>query len=101
MDIYCNDGKCPICERALIKVSIEVNGIIVGDYRSSCPNECYSIVYNTAFNYFFFFNKEPWYTVFSDDTNKASKDLSIQTIKDKIAYWREDYRYLSEILERR
>lgn len=83
---------CPICEAVL---SVHITIIL-------CKNRCFIFNVSTlTFNTIIIYEKHFHYLhgSSSKDTIKANKEV-IVNIKNKIKYWKKDYRYVAEILER-
>ena len=93
MDIYCKDDKCPICEA-------DIEWYYKSKLRCSCKNGCYG---------FDRWKKEGMggtFVIFGEVMDihkygtKEYRDYKLNEVKERIEYWKEDYRYLAEILER-
>lgn len=95
IDVYCKDGKCPICRSKMILKDRTAYSI-----RQSCSNKCYTIdkVHrHGSYHRFYIFGS----TLTIHRSEKEDYQISkIEKISKRIAYWKENDRYLAEILER-
>lgn len=98
MDVYCKDKKCPICEGHMKHLR---------DDSLRCTNNCYNLILADYFmgnisHFVMFFpingctNDPKDYLCLSHD---SSSEI-LEEVKQRIEYWKKDYRYLAEILER-
>lgn len=93
MDIYCKNNKCPICEK-------DIKWFGKSRLRCSCDNGCY------GFDRWMKEGMGGTFVIFGEviDINRHGtgryKEYKFNEVKERIEYWREDYRYLAEILER-
>lgn len=92
IDVYCKDGKCPICERDLL---------VTGIFTRGCYNGCYSLLNMDGYGSFMIkVFKITFYIEIA--TTRAQVDLNksyLEDIKRHVKHWRKDYRYLAEILD--
>lgn len=88
-DLYCNDGRCPICETTN-KVNKVQNGI-----HYYCRNGCYGFqTYKDAVFYCILKDSHYEYRPESKTDRKTIEDRAL----NEIMYWKENERYLVEIL---
>lgn len=90
VDIYCKDGKCPICERQMIK-----------DYLyAKCPSSCYAIFKGDTLTSISVFR---WVFDYDKKRNeyKPISENQENEIIEKISYWKENSRYLMELMTRK
>lgn len=94
IDIYCDNNKCPICNSELIK---NHSGFV-----SSCNNKCYimrqdygGVDYFTTFKVF-----DEIIAIIYSSSSKTEKLIRERRVRNKIRYWKKDYRYVAELLER-
>lgn len=98
IDIYCNDGKCPICDRIIDFEPYASMGL--------CPNGCYSFMYGPAVHGFAVFGRENFYNVplsLKDHGDRLLWRLPVdkwEEVIEKIKYYKENDHYLAEILLR-
>ena len=88
---------CPICEKDL---TINLNSY----WTTECKNGCYKMSFDkgTIVSVFGEEIKMKWTTAKLTDEEIEDKFKEFNDIiEEKIKYWKEDYRYLAEILERR
>lgn len=93
IDVYCKDDKCPICERPIIPV---------GYNRRGCQNSCY-VMHNIDSYGSFGFNvfREYFFIDVAVTQTLADRNESIlEEVRERIKYWKEDYRYVAELLDR-
>lgn len=92
IDIYCKDGKCPICSR---QMRIEYCDTFMGnDYY--CDNKCYQIEIYSRDDVQFDMKVFGEYFETGDDFPGE-----IDKVIERIKHWKENDRYLIELLERR
>lgn len=98
IDIYCKDGKCPICNSNMKEAFLPI--------WAKCINGCYIVVYsdlnfvNTAREEFIAYtsvviSKEEIFVPYKQGINGF---LYKEELLNIISYWRENDRYLAEIL---
>ncbi|MDF2534329.1 MAG: hypothetical protein K0R18_486 [Bacillales bacterium] len=97
MDIHCSDGKCPICDSLLIELD-QYDGWDLSDKMFQCKNACYFIGNNNSYSVFRFFNKDPYISLFHDDSYFISYKATRDKIEQTIRYWKENDRYLIGIM---
>lgn len=91
IDIFCIDRKCPICNKKMEILKYKT----MPEEDVSCINDCYSVIsrYDQYFVYIF--------GDFQIMMSKNNIDKEIEkSIVEKINYWKENDRYLVEILSR-
>lgn len=95
LEVYCKDNKCPICSNKLRKNGIVVRMLI-------CDNGCFQIqeyeqhdLSNTC--YISVFGK----SVAVINTKQLNREYEEGKMYKAINYWKENDRYLAEILSRR
>ena len=113
MDIYCKNRKCMICGSKIDEVHPSIMFKSEIKIPCYCKNGCYEfnsyIIYKkvkSSKSYIVMGYRNKRFKIFDeffDMTNllsrKEKKKLKKEMIK-KIMYWKEDYRYIAEILER-
>lgn len=85
IDLYCKDGKCPICNGEMNKISSMIK---------KCDNECYGFIKGDPISSFHIFHYT-FHDAYFYDSEKVKRDV----IK-KIQYYKENDRYLLEILSK-
>lgn len=96
IQILSPDCKCPICEREL---AVELFTRIDSRKSYCCPNECfvyYDHITEASINLFY----DDFYVI-SDKLSHIVVYDKIEDVQKKIEYWKENYRYVAEILERK
>lgn len=106
MDIYCKNRICPICDG---EMKLDHQGDV------ACKNHCYTLCYGTDTMPFAimifctysqntqeegFFELDKYYITDSGEIEINDLSLIESKIAERVYYWREDYRYLAEILIR-
>lgn len=91
IDIYCEDNKCPICERNLIEKNSDQK-------RVDCPNKCYTLYKGKTIHAFFIFKSSFQYDRIANNYKPISKILEKEIVKE-IEYWKENDRYLMALME--
>lgn len=100
MDIYCRNGKCLICGSKL-------STFYPHYFNATCKNGCYE--YEFMWTYNVVKNKEydiVEFKVFNESyqittlLNRKEKKKLKKKMIDKIKFYKENYRYLAEILEK-
>jgi hypothetical protein len=86
-DLYRENRICPICDGKMIKY----------DHSHECTNGCYEIHFGYGNEEFIIFG-ENITTVWDEDMGFTF--FAKLKIKKKIKYWKQDERYLAEILMR-
>lgn len=97
MDIYIEQTTCPICNTELaVSTKESSNFFMISENMKICKNGCFSCTNYTDHAIVFVFN----------DKYAFLEDFSLQMLLDKykyvqkkIDYWKENDRYLAEILE--
>lgn len=90
IDIYCKDGKCPICDSEM-KVEY-CDTFYDNDYY--CRNKCYQIE-------IFSHDKQQHDVVLFDVEYIEIENFDDkEKVKKRIQYWKENDRYLMKLLER-
>lgn len=86
---------CPICEK---KLQYALNSDIFDVW---CSSGCYSIeVDGSYFQVTFFGGKLAEDTVFLNENSEEEYKIKSNFMLERIKYWKENYRYIAEILER-
>lgn len=87
--------KCPICEKELV---ISINN----DWAEECNNGCYKLSFQHSSKVSIFGEeiKLIW-PKNKDATDREAIEEFNHKLSERINYWREDYRYLAEILDRK
>lgn len=100
----CRLRQCPICDRELfIELSFFASNRL-------CPNKCFDITYDDNITLYTVGSKKVEtrikfyvFNIFDEDITRFIDDSinpDVWRFDQKVAYWRKDYRYLAEILER-
>lgn len=98
MDIYCNDGCCPICSSNMIK-----NTSFFSKINMKCKNGCYRFFIlkptpkGNQIAHFFVFEIHSEF-LFNSPCNPIKSFYECQII-EKINYWKENERYLLKLME--
>ena len=107
MDIYCRNGKCLICGSKMPSPFLGIINHRIFEFYS-CENGCYTCNFlvnppykgksHTGVEIRIFDNS---FKVANSIPRKKKKKLNVKKrIIEKVNFYKEDYRYLAEILER-
>ena len=101
--------QCPICEKEMIFPERPMFSYYFQKDEVYCDNGCFRVEFKKKqvidlvnqgpvilFEIYMFEELEHYHV----KSHRLNLVKEMQNVKDKIAYWKEDYRYLAEILER-
>ncbi|MDF2534356.1 MAG: hypothetical protein K0R18_513 [Bacillales bacterium] len=94
IDIYCKDSLCPICNSKM-----DISPFVV--FKKTCLNGCYKIDEYEQLDwtdkyYVYFFGK----LFIGFNSRDIDKILKEQEVIDQIVYWKENDKYLAELIRR-
>lgn len=115
--------QCPICDKTMLLGSsyssnatftlFKTTGSFYKGYRTHCSNNCFCVDFWVDQTAAKVDNREAILmisrfkiSIFGEQvynhskTNKMSLKEDLKPVIEKIEYWREDYRYIAELLER-
>lgn len=95
-ELHKDGSACPICNKEL-KKSIYISK---NDFLAICKNNCFAYDMNEMDLRVRIFTDIYANTEKALKENKNFKKYSAFAVREKIAYWKENNRYLAEILER-